>query len=195
MKNRLSDEDLLEKYFLTKDNRFIDALFHRYKYKVENHCRMFANDTHESKDLQQDVFVKAYCNVKSFNGDARFSTWLFRLTRNLCIDHVRIKKRRIQTELVADHVSDIAFLDASNCDSVLLENKCEFVHKLLEEMPTSASSILSMKYLDGLTIYEIAQILNISESAVKMRLHRIRRQIRRKTKVKPWVDYSLILLD
>ena len=77
-----------------KGNRWIDQLFGRYHSKVALWCYRFTGERDLAGDLAQDVFLRAYRNIDSFRGDARFSTWLYSIARNHCINEMKARASR-----------------------------------------------------------------------------------------------------
>src|SRR4051812_13286262 len=114
MMPELSDEELIEAYrAAAKDARaegLLDQLFQRYYERVALWCFRVAGDRDRAADMAQDVFLKVFRNLDSFRGDARFSTWLYSVTRNHCFTEVKsLAARQIRTsEPLLDEIRDEA---------------------------------------------------------------------------------------
>ncbi|HMS70955.1 MAG TPA: sigma-70 family RNA polymerase sigma factor, partial [Saprospiraceae bacterium] len=118
-------------------------------------------------------FMKVLLSIASFKGNAKFSTWLYSVTYNFCIDETRRKKKLIiegdeklaqisETEQYEDHIDD----------ERLLSVKVEHMKIVLDDMRADDKSLLLMKYQDDLSIKDICDMVKKSESAVKMQLLR-----------------------
>lgn len=174
-----SDEELVRLFVLTQKNSFFEELYERYADKVYRKCLTLVKDSARAEDFTHDIFLKLIFKLGSFKEEARFSTWLYSITYNYCMDQLRVNKKRGETNLeeeleVADEDVDV---------SVLIEERdtdARRLHRAIDHLSTEERSILMMKYLDDLSIRDIASVFRITESAVKMRLLRSRENLRRK---------------
>src|SRR6267154_1016885 len=102
---QLRDEELVAQYRSTAEVRqrelYVDELFRRNYSRVARWCLRFTNDRESAADLSQEIFAKAYQNLQSFQGQSRFSTWLFSIARNHCLNAVRANARQA-TEMKAE---------------------------------------------------------------------------------------------
>jgi RNA polymerase sigma-70 factor (ECF subfamily) len=151
-----------------------EILYNRYYDKVRDKAYSFLKSRNQAGEFATDILARAYEKLKGFKGTATFSTWLYAITYNYCIDYLRVKKRihypewSSQNELpeIIDEVEeDITEL---NYDKVL---------KILEIIHPEEKAILFMKYQDDFSIRDIGKALRITESAVKMRLKRARARV------------------
>lgn len=174
-----SDEELVRLFVLTQKNSFFEELYERYADKVYRKCLTLVKDSARAEDFTHDIFLKLIFKLGSFKEEARFSTWLYSITYNYCMDQLRVNKKRGKTNLeeeleVADEDVDV---------SVLIEERdtdARRLHRAIDHLSTEERSILMMKYLDDLSIRDIASVFRITESAVKMRLLRSRENLRKK---------------
>ncbi len=174
-----SDEELVRLFVLTQKNSFFEELYERYADKVYRKCLTLVKDSARAEDFTHDIFLKLIFKLGSFKEEARFSTWLYSITYNYCMDQLRVNKKRGETNLeeemeVADEDVDV---------SVLIEERdtdAKRLHRAIDHLTTEERSILMMKYLDDLSIRDIASVFRITESAVKMRLLRSRESLRKK---------------
>ncbi len=174
-----SDEELVRLFVLTQKNNFFEELYERYADKVYRKCLTLVKDTARAEDFTHDIFLKLIFKLGSFKEEARFSTWLYSITYNYCMDQLRVNKKRGETNL--EEEADIADEDVDV--SVLIEEKeadAGRLHRAIDHLSTEERSILMMKYLDDLSVRDIAGVFRITESAVKMRLLRSRESLRRK---------------
>ncbi|MCB0530965.1 MAG: RNA polymerase sigma factor [Lewinellaceae bacterium] len=171
----VSDSELIARYLKEQNPDYFTVLYRRYGGKVFAKCISMLGDEALAHDAVQDIFVKVYLNLSRFNEKSSFSTWLYSISYNFCIDLIR-KKKKIPV-LLADDVSrigDEAEIDIP--DSVLLEMKHDRLEKVLAELPEGDRIILLMKYMDDMSIKDIAEFFQKTESAIKMQIMRAKQK-------------------
>ena len=149
------------------------------------YCLSMLQNHRDAEEAAQDIFVKAYRALAKFKGDSAFSTWLYRITANYCLDILRKRNRRKTVSwegLVEKEGEKIhRLMSASDNDSSRMEDR-QLADKILSTLPEEYRSILTLREQDGLEYQEIAAILNCSLDAVKGRLSRARRQLQERLK-------------
>ena len=171
----LSDSELVRSYLQTHNESHFNALYRRYAAKVYGKCYSILKDTELAHDAVQDIFVKVMMNISSFGEKSQFSTWLYSVTYNYCIDSVR-KKKKEKTLFSEDieRAPDVA--DEEIPDEYLLEMDVKHLKLVLDAIPEGDKMILLMKYQDDMSIKEIADILKKTESATKMQIKRAKQK-------------------
>ena len=168
---KMSDEVLVEKIAKTRDTALFEELYDRYEKIVYNKCYGFSSNATEAEDLTQDVFLKLYLSVQKFNGKSKFSSWLYAFTYNFCINYInRDRELKIKRESVLLDENTISIIDVE--DEYLFQMKAERLEMALKNISPGEKMILLLKYQDELSIKELQKLLNLGESAVKMRLSR-----------------------
>ncbi len=173
----LSDEELVER--VVKDNNpfFFGELYDRYAKIVYNKCFGFSRTEDEAKDLTQDVFLLLFVKLRTFKGKSKFSTWLYSFTYNFCANHVnRNRERKISDKAKAIDENDDTYL-IHVPEETLLRLKVSKLRKALEIIPSEDKSLLLLKYQDEVPVRELAGLLDVSESAIKMRLKRAKSKV------------------
>ncbi|GAB4014814.1 RNA polymerase sigma factor [Spirosoma koreense] len=175
--DNFSDEELVRLYVETQRNSYFERLYERYCDKVYRKCLSFTKDPVRAEDLTHDIFLKLVIKLSSFREQAKFSTWLYSITYNYCTDQLRSHNMRREVYMddnwerleveSDDGLADLAEMEAKQLESAL--------HKLAPE----EQSMLLMKYQDDISIRDIAAINGLTESAVKMRLKRLRDKLRK----------------
>jgi RNA polymerase sigma-70 factor (ECF subfamily) len=185
MENPVERDDLrLVERAQKGDRDAFRELVEMYQRKVYSICYGMLKNPDDSLDVSQEVFVKVYRNIDKFNQQSSFYTWLYRITVNMCIDHIR-KNQRVKKVEYDDGISREG--DAS--EDYMLPSKLglnpdkvygrkELREKMLEALESLSEkhrTILIMREIDGLSYEEIADVLNISKGTVMSRLFHARK--------------------
>ncbi|MGJ8745829.1 RNA polymerase sigma factor [Polaribacter sp.] len=177
--NNLTDEELVFKIVATNNTHLFAILYDRFSKVVYNKCYGFSKSKEEAEDLTHDVFIKLFVKLRTFKGNSKFSTWLYSFTYNFCVNYVQrnVHKKREKITVVTDQIKDTADdLDEID-DSTLFQLKSEKLAKALDLMEPADKMILLMKYQDDLSIKEIKEVLEVGESAIKMRIKRAKAKV------------------
>ena len=175
----MSDEEVVAEIISTNNKRYISILYDRYSNKIYRRSISFVKESSIAQDLTHDVFMKILMNLASFKGKSKFSTWVYSITYNYCIDFLRKKqKERTQANKFTDETVEENEEDIEEFES-LRQMKVERLLELLEKVSPHDKMILLMKYQDGMSIKQIQEVFDISESAVKMRINRAKGKIKK----------------
>lgn len=176
--NNLSDEDLVKAIVKKNDTLLFGILYDRFDKLVYNKCRGFSRSDDEAEDLTQDIFLKLFVKLNSFKGRSKFSTWLYAFTYNHCVNYVnRSTAKKIEKQSVdADNLKD-DYYDSDDNDDSIRNLKVEKLKEALEKISPEEKMILLLKYQDSLSIKDLSGVLDIGESAVKMRLKRAKEKL------------------
>lgn len=170
----ISDEELIAGIVQNNKQSNFEIIYKRYHYKVLDKCYSLVKNSTIAKELAEDVFSKTYEKIATFQNRSSFSSWLFSLTYNHCIDYLRKKKKLNYPKWSRDNdipeIIDESEEDLESIDYIKVMEIFEIIHP--EE-----KALLLMKYQDNLTIKFIALSLRISEDAAKMRLKRARSRV------------------
>jgi RNA polymerase sigma factor (sigma-70 family) len=166
-----TDAEVIRTYLATQDARYFTLLYRRYANKVYGKCISILKNDAEARDAMQDIFVKIMLNLGNFGEKSQFSTWVYSITYNYCIDAIRKKKK--EKTMFSEDIERAPDVPADEVpDQFLLEMDMKNLKAVLEALPDSDRLILIMKYHDDMSIREIADILQKTESAVKMKIKR-----------------------
>lgn len=159
-----------------------------YKNSVFQLCYRMLGNRHEAEDIAQEAFLRAYVNIKSFNQDLKFSTWLFRIATNLCIDRIRKKKPDYYLDAEVAGTEGLTMYSQIPSDTPLPEKELESlelqetVQKEILKLPEKYRSAILLKYIEDLSLNEISEILDLPLGTVKTRIHRGREALRQQLK-------------
>ena len=145
-------------------------------------CRRLLGDPADAADATQEVYLRVVRSVLGFRGEAAFGTWLHRVTVNVCMTSLRRRgdtRARGQSAGVVDaFFDDIESLDTSPEDRVADADLARRTAKALAELPEDAREVVVLRDVQGLSTKETAELLGVSEGAVKVRLHRAHARLR-----------------
>lgn len=155
-----------------------------YAFLVDKHKRMAYNvamqlmgNREDAEEVAQDAFLKAYQALDSYKGEAKFSTWIYRIIYNAAMS--RLRKKKLQVSSMDEHQSVVAAVsDTQSALQALKENeRKEFVGKALDKMDPEDKMILSLFYLEEKSVEELSVITQWSKSNTKVKLHRARKRL------------------
>ena len=159
------------------DSSAFATLVNRYKDMVYTIVRKIVRNHEESEEIAQDVFLKAYHSLNSFKGKARFSTWLYRIAYNAAITQTRKKKMEmgaLDEQIMENYTQDAINVDIYKLDT---QQQKQFIDHVLSKLPEKEYLIITFYYKEECSIGEIADITGLSESNVKVKLHRTRKKL------------------
>lgn len=131
----------------------------------------------DAEDIVQDSFVKAFHNLHTFKSDSKFSTWFYRIVYNTAITEIRSASHTIRYVDYEEMGLADSYTDFDTLGRIEEEEKKELLNEALEKMPRDESLILSLFYLEENSIKDIAKITGLTESNIKVKLHRARKRM------------------
>lgn len=165
-----SDLELISGFLEHRDSLAFRTLYQRYSTKVYAKCISMLKNEFLAKDATQEIFTKVFLKLSTFGERAKFSTWLYSITYNYCIDYIRKQKKNM--ELFSEETENLPDIPEDVEDGELLEMEVGRLRVILEKVPPGDKAILLMKYQDDLSIKEISAAIGKTESAVKMQIKR-----------------------
>ena len=176
-----ADSNALIERCLQGDQLAWEAIVRQYWRRVFNVAYKFVGRHDEAEDLTQDVFLKVFKSLGTFDRRANFQTWLVSVSRNLCIDHYRsVRKERetIDRDVNADDLSPIS---VEINPHVALERRdlAQELRRALDELPETLRTAVVMRDIQELSYQEIADHLHLPEGTVKSRINRGRHELAR----------------
>ena len=175
------EDDLKELITKAKqgDRRAFDELVKATYQKVHGLALRLTGNEHDADDVVQDTYVRAFRSLQKFRGDARFSTWLHRITANSASTFMGRRQRDSRHDDI-DGVIDLADHREANDPEFALQNGAvgQRLRRALDNLPDRLRNVVVLRDVHGMSHREIAQELDISEAAAKVRLHRARARLR-----------------
>ncbi len=184
----INDDMKIIERVIDGDTEAFSAIIARYQDKVFRYVRAKFDNSDEVMDITQDIFMMAFESLESFRGDAKFSTWLFSITANYCKNY-RKKMNRMRTvsiEKSEEESGEFQIADErENTEKAVIDKESlRIVKEELYTLPEDYREILILRDIEGMPYNEIAGILGISLSNVKVRIHRGREQLKERLQEK-----------
>lgn len=176
---KLKDEEIIALILKGKAQLYSELVL-RYQNKLFSTIYHYTHDYEDTKDLAQEIFIKVYNNLHKYNSKASFSTWIYRIAVNSCIDWTR--KRRLVTvsAFETDENEEIHILenisdDTPSPEDVLLKEEYKTtVKNIVMELPDIYKTVVILYYYEDFSPKEISDILNIPKKTIDSRLYRAR---------------------
>ena len=185
---KLSDTDLIIQAQKGDQSAF-EELVYRYDRNVLSVAMKYANDEDDAKDLYQEVFIRVYRGLKNFRFQSEFSTWLFRITTNVCLTYKSRSKEHLRVSInknFDDEESELSateelIYDGSSPEEISSGTDLgEIVNAAVESLSPKQRMTFIMKHYEGYKIREIAEMLNCKEGTVKKYLFDAIKNLRKK---------------
>jgi len=179
----MSEEAMLVEEASTGNMPAFEKLVSLYGKKIFNYCYRMTGNKEDAEDTAQEVFIKAYRSLNGFKRNSRFSTWLYSIAHNACIDLQRKKKIIIvpiegHDDDNKNQVKELASDGLSVEDEVLMTEKKNAVHLAIAKLRPEYRTVVLLREIDGLSYDEIAGVLNIPIGTVKSYISRARDELR-----------------
>ncbi|MEP5611361.1 MAG: sigma-70 family RNA polymerase sigma factor [Cyclobacteriaceae bacterium] len=143
-------------------------------------CRVYCDDVEQRKDLSQEILIQLWRSYGSFRGDAKFSSWMYRVALNVAIQHLRKAKKRPDDLKLTPEMQEMA----SSSDSELLDENVKLLHYAIRQLNDIEKAII-MLHLDEKKHEEIAEIIGITQNYVRVKMNRIKEKLRKTLNPQP----------
>lgn len=169
-----SERELVNKA-IKGDQYAFEQLVYRYDRSVLSIAMRFVNDPDEAKDIYQEVFIRVFKGLKKFEFRSEFSTWIYRITTNVCLTHKSRNKEQMKVSLNNELINeDDDFFSKEIIDNGMspeeeasIKNLGEFIEEAVESLSERQKITFILKHYEGYKIREIAEILDCKEGTVK----------------------------
>ncbi len=178
------DEDIqyIEEVRAGKKEAF-SFLIEKYQKQIFNFIYQFFRDYHLSLEITQETFLRAYKFLNTYQKEKKFSTWVYSIAKNLCIDELK-RNSRLNTIPISDackHESadefSPLFSKATPDTELVLNEKKSLLLGAIEKLPPKYKVVIMLCYFEGLSYYEIAEVLEKPLSTVKVRIFRAKKKL------------------
>jgi len=187
-----SDIEALIQRCLRGDQAAWEAIVRQHWRKVFNVAYKFVGKHHEAEDLAQDIFLKVFKSLDTFDRRANFQTWLISVSRNLCIDHYRsVRKERetIDRDVDANQLSPVSY-EIGPFAALEQHDRVTLLREAMAALPEVLRTAVLMRDIQELSYQEIADRLHLPEGTVKSRINRGRTELARQVRKLRGDDYT-----
>lgn len=131
----------------------------------------------DAEDIVQNAFVKAFHNLHTFRATSKFSTWFYRIVYNTAITEVRSRKMTYDVDNMQLAETSDTFVDWDAIQTIERKERESMLESAMQKMPPDESLLLSLYYLEENSVKEIADIVGLTDSNIKVKLHRARKRL------------------
>ncbi len=167
------DEKEIIRQILAGDDDKYRLLLERYQPGLVRHCFAMVYDQETANDLTQEASIKAYLNLKKYQENYRFSTWIYKIATNLCLDFLR-KRRHISLDGIPEPVSN----SPTPQEQAMKKETANEVHKAVRKLPLKYQTVISLYYWQDQKYEEISEIMNTPVNTVRTWLKRAKEQLK-----------------
>lgn len=152
-------------------------LINKHKTMAFNVALRITRNREDAEEVIQDAFLKVYYSLKHFEGKSKFSTWLYKIVYNQAISKIR-KKSIAQSDINEEIINNFTVGNISrDLNYLASEDQTKYINLALSKLPEEDSAIVTLFYLNESSIEEVSEITGLSESNVKVKLHRSRKKM------------------
>jgi len=173
----MTDEQIVDRV-RNGETRLFDQLVRRYQDPVYGMAARFTGGGADAEDVAQEVFLKVFRSLAGFKGEAKFSTWLYRVTFNLCADWLRRNRKPGRKAAAIEEAGEVRDSRVDLERSLLESEERERVNRALASLDERYRSVIVLLYYQKLPYEEIATILGVPVKTVETRLYRARKMLR-----------------
>jgi RNA polymerase sigma-70 factor (ECF subfamily) len=170
---------------LKGDQDAFEEIVTLFQHRLYHVCYRMLSNRQEAEDIAQEAFVRAYINIHTFDQKRKFSTWLFRIATNLCIDRIRKKKPDFHLDAEVPGTEGLNMYSQIAASGELPEEQVERMETQeriqyeIGRLPDKYRSVIILRYIEELPLQEIGDILELPLGTVKTRVHRGREALRK----------------
>lgn len=157
-----------------------EKIVHSYEKMIYNICYRYFLNEEDAKDITQEVFIKIYRGLKKYNFGCKFSTWIYKIAVNSCIDQLRKRKSRPKEDELDKYVYQIEDSAQSPLGALISKENLENVEGVIKSLPEEYKSVIYLRDVEGYSYQEISFILDQNIGTVKSRISRGRDLIKKR---------------
>lgn len=146
------------------------AIYNQHAPAILKMCKAYTDDEAQAQDFLQETFIKVWQHFENFRGDAKISTWIYRIAINTCLSHIRTRKNKTSQPLSEN------FDKADDSNAAIKEQHVQQLYSAVHKLQETDRLIITM-VLEEIPYDEIAEAVNISEGNLRVKIHRIKQQL------------------
>jgi len=171
-----NDQYYIDKVLKGEDNAF-SILIDRYKNLVFTLCYRIVKDKESAEESAQDTFLKVYKSLAKFKGEAKFSSWIYRIAYNTSLDKLKSIKRHSDS-VSSINIDEYEFADMDSTMDILENNEFKSqIKSSIKKLDKEEAFILTLYYYEDMSMQEIADITGHKANSIKVKIHRSRQKL------------------
>ena len=172
-----NQDQIIIHQILKGDTKAFAVLVDRYKNLVFTLALQMLKNREEAEEVSQDTFIKVFKKLKNFKGDSKFSTWIYRIGYNTCLDRIKSNKRKQNTVAINEFTAhEVKTLENALSIMEAQESK-QTIQDCLQMLPADDCALLTLYYFEELSLEEIGKVIGVKANNVKVKLFRSRKKL------------------
>jgi RNA polymerase sigma-70 factor (ECF subfamily) len=159
------------------DTKAYAQLVNRYKDMVFTLALRMLKHKEEAEEVAQDTFIKVFKSLDKFKGDSKFSTWIYKITYNTCLDRIKKNKKYLKDVAIDEFTFNKLDTIDNALDNLIKEEKHTLIKNCINKLPEDSSALLTLFYFEELSLEEISKIISVEANTVKVKLFRARKKL------------------
>jgi RNA polymerase sigma factor (sigma-70 family) len=159
------------------DTKAYTQLVNQYKDLVYTLAIWVVRNREEAEEVAQDAFIKVFKSLDKFKGDSKFSTWIYKVTYNTCLDRIKKNKKHLNDVPIDEFTFNKLETIDNALDNLIKEEKNRLIKNCINKLPEDSRALLTLFYFEDLSLEEISKIINIEANTVKEKLFRTRKKL------------------
>lgn len=173
----ITNDQIIINQIIEGDTNAFAILVDRYKNLVFTLAFRLLKNREEAEEVAQDTFIKSYNALSKFKGDSKFSTWIYKVTYNTCLDRLKKNKRKYN-EVAIDEFTEHQVKTIDNAlENMVEEERKKAIQDCLHILPNDDSFLITLYYFEEQSLEEIANAIGLTANNVKVKLFRIRKKL------------------
>ncbi len=171
------NDQILINQIVEGDTNSFTILVDRYKDLVFTLALRMLKNREEAEEVAQDTFIKTYKSLEKFKGDSKFSTWIYRVAYNSCLDRIKKNKKHLNDVEINEFTEHEVVTIDNALDKMETKEQRDAIHRCIDKLPSEESFLLTLYYFDDLSLDEISKIVGITANSIKVKLFRSRKKL------------------
>lgn len=172
----INDQHYINQIIKGNTNAF-SVLVNQYKDLVFTLAYKMLKNKEEAEEVSQDTFIKTFNSINNFKGDSKFSTWIYKITYNTCLDRLKKSKKDNNVVYISDFNKQQIIAIENILDTIDDKERIQKIQECLQLLPSEEAFLLTLYYFDDQSIEEIAKVIDCNANNVKIKLYRSRKKL------------------
>lgn len=172
-----TNDQILINQIIEGDAKAFTVLVNRYKDLVFTLALRMLKNREEAEEVSQDTFIKTYNSLHKFKGDSKFSTWIYKVAYNSCLDRIKKNKKYLNDVEINEYTEHQVKTMENAFDVLVEEERNQLIQNCLLLLPSEESFLLTLYYFEEQSLDEIATIVGLTPNNVKVKLFRSRKKL------------------